>query len=489
MARSIYAPYAGVERITSVVGVDKGGTGGDNLDEASTNLGTIRLNKLGQPNGVATIGSDGKIPFEQLPEIGGNIGLSGSKTIFKNTTETYTITNYDAATTYTVSTNYGTVTRVKDKITYTASGTPGNGGFTINDKEFIIPILDEQPYKPIIESPIYNSRNVSQGGLIVASTFKTLYLAQHLNSDWELASDNNFTNIIDSSYNDTVNLTSWKPNYSNETRVYVRVRYKDTNNRISQWSDLNTFVTIYGILLPTYTGPGPQTLIGQYTDPNNTSRQHGFFGEVSSAEFISGESLASAIGLIAGISQNTDTPWLKFYIDGKIIYVPKKPIRHSCTWQNIYQAGAVYGDGTTGLHASGSSRLQNSIINIGSNNYKVRLLNGANSNPTSDTIGYNPVNTHDSEWNRLFYNIGIANYPGGNKTTQEGGQWANYTDDELGADYKTNTGAYSWCIEQHSSNLTYRVIRGNNGISYLHRTSVTNLTSLTGWRPCLELII
>lgn len=57
------------------------------------------------------------------------------------------------------------------------------------------------------------------------------------------------------------------------------------------------------------TGPGPQTLIGYYETPGNPDRHHGFFGEVASNDFITGDVLASSVGLgSAGTAQNNTTP-------------------------------------------------------------------------------------------------------------------------------------------------------------------------------------
>ena len=46
---------------------------------------------------------------------------------------------------------------------------------------------------------------------------------------------------------------------------------------------------------------------------------------------------------------NSDTPWIKYIWKGKICFYPLKPIRHSTTWDAIYNAGAVYGTGDEGL--------------------------------------------------------------------------------------------------------------------------------------------
>lgn len=88
--------------------------------------------------------------------------------------------------------------------------------------------------------------------------------------------------------------------------------------------------------------PGNKTLIA---GDNNA----GFLGFVTGAELITGSGIAAAIGLSAGTLINSDTPWIKYIWKGKICYYPLKPLRHSVTWDHIYNAGAVYGTGDEGL--------------------------------------------------------------------------------------------------------------------------------------------
>lgn len=78
-------------------------------------------------------------------------------------------------------------------------------------------------------------------------------------------------------------------------------------------------------------------------------RDAGFFGYVLSADFISGTALATELGITAGTAQNSDAPWIKYIVDGKIRFTPLKTFRHSIPWDAIYNAGAVYGDGGDGF--------------------------------------------------------------------------------------------------------------------------------------------
>src|SRR5690606_22988294 len=101
-------------------------------------------------------------------------------------------------------------------------------------------------------------------------------------------------------------------------------------------------------------GPGPQTLVG-----HNDSA--GFFGEVPVEDLVSGDALASELGLTAGTSINSNSPWLKFFLDDKIYFVAKQPYRHSISWDNINAVGAVDGS---------------NIILIDGFSYRVGLLEG-----------------------------------------------------------------------------------------------------------------
>ena len=66
----------------------------------------------------------------------------------------------------------------------------------------------------------------------------------HASTDWELASDIAFSNIVDSSYNDTSNLTA--RNFTNltvNTDYYIRARFKSTDGSYSEWTDIIKFTT------------------------------------------------------------------------------------------------------------------------------------------------------------------------------------------------------------------------------------------------------
>lgn len=219
-------------------------------------------------------------------------------------------------------------------------------------------------------------------------------------------------------------------------------------------------VTVYSGLYetwtpPIYSGPGPQALIaGDYS----TS---GFYGEVLAAELIDGVDLAAELGLTSGTAQFPGEPWLKFVDRGRVIFVAKKIYRHSISWNQINSVGAALGE---------------TLIEIGSDTYMVRLMSGGNDDPATGPGG---------EWNRLIYPIHIAdpNNQGWNINYE-------HSDLILGSAYSSN-GFNSWCRDSTVSDGSMRICRGSNAglTQYSVVTNLNDVRNYMGWRPVLELVI
>lgn len=203
----------------------------------------------------------------------------------------------------------------------------------------------------------------------------------------------------------------------------------------------------------------------------------GFYGEVGVNELITGDTLAIAIGLDDG-APIADAGWLKFSLDGRVLYVAKRPLRHSISWNSINTVGAVFGTTT---------------VVINGDTYKVRLLKGTNAGPVTRDWGYDEPYTHGSEWNRLLYRVS-ANPFGDTRNTlgSEGiatGDWASYSEADIGTAmaYTGGNGGLSWCQETGTTGTT-RVSRGNSGVSHSTQDISSNVTTYLGWRPVLELV-
>ena len=201
-----------------------------------------------------------------------------------------------------------------------------------------------------------------------------------------------------------------------------------------------------------------------------------FLGEVGVAGFINGEELATRIGLTAGTAQHSDSPWLHFVLDGKTLYVAKKPYRHTVSWEHIDKQGAVFGTKT---------------VDINDKTYKVRLLKSVATGDvyTGGNNGvFDPIQAYGSEWNRLMYSVHSGEHTNANNPSPRSGEGlyfgtlAQYTD----ADANYNT--FSWCQETFSTYPTTRVYRGLRGVSYLNWILASHAATSNGWRPVLELV-
>lgn len=177
------------------------------------------------------------------------------------------------------------------------------------------------------------------------------------------------------------------------------------------------------------TSPGSKVPIGGDTT-------YGFFGEVPAADLINGGTLCNLIGLTAGTLQNSEEPWLKFALGGNILFVAKKNIRHTVSWNDINGAGAIYAE---------------KIITIGGIKYAVTLMSSA-------------------EWDKLMYPIHV-----------DYGQWHQYTNADLNVGI--GDGRYCWTSTVSGSN---RVNRGNSSVSGSNISPPSYSGSNYGFRPVLR---
>jgi hypothetical protein len=171
----------------------------------------------------------------------------------------------------------------------------------------------------------------------------------------------------------------------------------------------------------------------------------GFYGEIPAANFITGDLLATKIGMAAGAGAKrySNEPWLKFAYQGKTLYVAKKHVRVAITWDSLNGLGSVFGQKT---------------VVIGDKTYKVRILTG--------NAGF--------EFDKLFERV----HRSGTVTPK----FADYLAEDL------DMGPiYSLCQETVTLS-TWSAIRNNipSGVSTQPKnTTGTNV----GWRPVLELVV
>lgn len=180
---------------------------------------------------------------------GTGVTVSGTLTLYATQSTTLTITNYDSATTYSVSVSAGTASITGDTITYTAGSIAGTPTLTItagaSTRDITINVNAAGVAQPTNTSPTTGAADQSGPTLaLTASAFEWVGLTDtHASSDWELATDSGFTTIVDSSYADTTNKTTWTADVVISSTYYWRVRYIGASGRVSAWSAPTSFST------------------------------------------------------------------------------------------------------------------------------------------------------------------------------------------------------------------------------------------------------
>lgn len=217
------------------------------------------------------------------------------------------------------------------------------------------------------------------------------------------------------------------------------------------------------------TVPGPTKLIGGNEDA-------GFYGECPASEFITGDELARRIGLTAGVSQNSNEPWLKFSYLGKTEFIAKKPFRHTISWDSINSVNAVFGNRT---------------IKIGDNAYKVRLMKGkTEGKQNNSSSNYGDINK-GSEWNKLMLPIhknAPSNWAYKDNVKSPTENWnVGYTDKDLFTHQNAGNGTYSWC-QEFGDRTRFRLLRGYGGVSASGSNPPFITSDYCSWRPVLELV-
>lgn len=266
------------------------------------------------------------------------------------------------------------------------------------------------------------------------------------------------------------------------------------------------------ILAQAYTGPGPQTIL-------RGDAALGYYGEVSAAQLFTSDVVASLCGVTAGAAVSVSTiSWLKFAYKGKILFVARTSIRDTLSWNDLYTAGVVFGARTvtnallpTGLQ--NNIIAQNKIIAKDSDNFVVRLLNGAplpttpiNNQAIPGLSKYYTTNMQDCEYTDLLCRTITTSTP-----EQVGQNFDNFRDYQLfdpgipSAGPTGTPGGMTLCQElSPGSNLIltrgarYAAADANTqpflaiGMAY----NVNNLyvglaggTCYACWRPVLELVL
>ncbi len=257
MSKSVIDNKAAVRELVPVLPVQKGGTGSTSPSGIRSNLGIIPANAKNAPNGIAGLDSQGKIPMSLIPAGVGTGGstatIDGPTTVTVGSTVSYTIVGYSSFETYTVVASAGTTTRSGATITYTAPATAQTVTLTVNGKAATVDVVPVTAYvdTPAVTSPTTGATDLGPDVVITGSAFATTGGSDtHEGTDWQIATDTSFSNVVADATNSTTDKTSYTATgLAPSSTYYVRLRYKGTTTGYSNWSTTTSFSTksTYGV--------------------------------------------------------------------------------------------------------------------------------------------------------------------------------------------------------------------------------------------------
>lgn len=244
------------------------------LCEMRLTAGSIALKQDALVSGanIKTINGEPLLGNGNIQIAGTAVTLSGDPAPYITEEKTYTVTNYNSFSEYIVQASAGTASIDGDTITFTAPATAGAVTLTVTvdgvPQVFTIDVQATGVATPSNSSPSNGATDQNGSVTLTASAFQWLGLEDtHASSDWQLATDSGFSNIVQSTTDDAINLTNWTVSgLSTSQTYYWRVRHRGNNNGVSAWSAGTGFVTkaTFGGLIGTQGGQGFG--VGEYPD-------------------------------------------------------------------------------------------------------------------------------------------------------------------------------------------------------------------------------
>lgn len=231
----------------------------------------------------------------------------------------------------------------------------------------------------------------------------------------------------------------------------------------------NAGESVISYLVPTIqvsvNGPGPVELL-------RGDAMCGYYGQVPSEEMLTNVELQAMLKI--GGAVNQVTKWDKFIFNGKILYLPRTPCMTSATWNNLYNAGLIYGVDGPGLPKGIAPVNQLVVVTKGNFDFKVRTLRAGTD--TDYTLLSSNENVYKSELRQLQG----ALYYGGIVPTQ-----GVFCFNSLNVSEST--------AGVSGANANGILAEANNTSNTVATTTPYVVTSLprsspSGWRPVLELI-
>lgn len=231
-------------------------------------------------------------------------------------------------------------------------------------------------------------------------------------------------------------------------------------------------------------GPGPKLIkVGD--------KDLGYFGEVTGLQLFTLSEVAAVGPLTAGNDNpnmvSTTAMWLKFIWRNKVIYIAKQQFRNSISWNDIYNAGMMYGTRDNGRYPTTTPKHQyNQMIKMeGTKRWvlKPRLITGYAADPVTGAM----VGTLLGEFNQLLGrcvndsngNIGGLKFDNFNYA-QVG--WPSSVPDSITQETMQNPTDSMYVRGDGASGSIFAASRG------VSKAATVSGVLGHGWRPVIELI-
>ncbi|MBJ7550737.1 phage tail protein [Marinomonas ostreistagni] len=342
----------------------------------------------------APLNEGDKVQFVNNEEVGtvslARVSLDGPDLVYVGTSNNYTITDYDAFSNYAVSASVGTATVSGNVITLdipSEASTDDGVILTVerNDgsNSFQIAMGAQVVAKPQITSPQNLAIDVAENPSLAASSFTT-YPANadtHQDTDYQIATDADFTNVVWESLNNSSSLVGInvpKGFLQISTTYYVRIRYRGVLLGVSAWSDsisLTTKDSFY--YLPNGTVLSLRTITGASGLEEMAWLSSDLF---IAADANNGMKFFSSTGQYLDVASVPASYACCF--DGEFVY--------TCTTSGMVRKYTVSGYSLTlvdsvDLNISGTTIYSIEVINgdiavLSLNEYKIRVYQGFSSN-------------------------------------------------------------------------------------------------------------
>ncbi len=192
-----------------------------------------------------------------------NISLDGPEIIYPGSFNDFTITDYSTFSNYSVSTPVGTASITNETVTIALAPAEEAKGITLtiyrdgSAREFSIAIGSRSIGVPSVTHPIDNATKIIESPILLLSNFVSYPSGHftHESTDWQIATDTNFEDLIWSSMSDSESITSIKvPEgiLKKSSSYYIRARFtgsEDINQLKSAWSPKTIFTTSESFLI------------------------------------------------------------------------------------------------------------------------------------------------------------------------------------------------------------------------------------------------